>query len=115
MVGSGQKFLFLVFIRGKQNLIILLRDRQAWTMTLQVTFGYQAAPLAILMLDTKESVEILFTRNPIKHLCKVQARIPAGICSKNIRNGKHDAQCPITRKCNIGGVGSVGRVGRMYF
>lgn len=69
-------------------------------MTVQVAFGCQAAPLAAVILQTKEGLEILSTRNLIKHLYKVQARIPAGICSRNIRNGKYDAQCPITIKCN---------------
>lgn len=69
-------------------------------MTVQVAFGCQAASLATVILHTKEGLEILSTRNLIKHLCKVQARIPAGICSRNFRNGNYDVQCPITRKCN---------------
>lgn len=39
---------------------------------------------------TKESIEILSAKSLIKHLCKVQARIPAGICSRNIRIGEYD-------------------------
>lgn len=54
------------------------------------------------MWDTKESIEILSTRSLIKHLCEVQARIPAGICSRNIRIAKYDAQCHITRSVIIG-------------
>lgn len=105
MAGSGQK-LFITCTYQRQAKPYYLSPGQEvtnsgrpelWFMTLKVAFGHKATPLAILMLDTKESVEILSTRNLVKRLCKVQARIPAGICSKNIRNGKYDAVSHYTK------------------